>query len=227
MDYEHQQAYLHSDHWDKRRRSTIRRDHAQCQLCGVRNTQLHVHHLDDLRPYDEDGIENLITLCTSCHRRLHSSSSENRNLILDEIANRIKNQNEIKLSHPYPNTVYHHYVHSKPLQKTPQKKVEYKWLIVVITGIFIFLLLISKCGSSNSNRNNYSSKYTQSVDSGKIYKKVSADALNVRTDPSVNGIIKFKIYKGNSVEIIGTYANGWVEIRFGNKTGYVNSEYLY
>ena len=58
----------------------LRRDNYTCQLCGVHisKQKLHVHHRDGKsypgvkRPNND--LENLITLCSKCHPRLHSKT---------------------------------------------------------------------------------------------------------------------------------------------------------
>ena len=50
------------------------RDNYTCQLCGVTeslNTKLIIHHIIPL-PYGDSKKENLILLCTKCHRFIHS-----------------------------------------------------------------------------------------------------------------------------------------------------------
>lgn len=67
--------------WQKRRREALDRDAHRCRSCGASDqTGLHVHHI---RPFREFGyvpgrnenyrqaneLDNLMTLCSSCHRR--------------------------------------------------------------------------------------------------------------------------------------------------------------
>lgn len=50
------------------------RDNYMCQLCGAvesLNTKLIIHHIIPL-PYGDSRKENLILLCTRCHRFVHS-----------------------------------------------------------------------------------------------------------------------------------------------------------
>jgi len=73
-------------YWHQYRRKALRRDRGQCRVCGAtdRNvpTALHVHHITPLREF-EDGsdsldyerahaVENLVTLCPSCHKRFEN-----------------------------------------------------------------------------------------------------------------------------------------------------------
>lgn len=49
------------------------RDNYTCQICGV-NKRLHVHHKDKNRWNNK--LENLITLCNSCHLSQHGKNFE-------------------------------------------------------------------------------------------------------------------------------------------------------
>ena len=65
-----------------------------CQNCG-RDDNLQVHHLQEIingksiDAYQDETLDNLITLCDDCHRRLHSKSMmksfETRNRILSKL----------------------------------------------------------------------------------------------------------------------------------------------
>jgi len=56
-----------SHYWQKVRKKVLERDRRRCQICGG-DSELHVHHLEPVskggEPFDMD---NLITLCKSCH----------------------------------------------------------------------------------------------------------------------------------------------------------------
>jgi 5-methylcytosine-specific restriction endonuclease McrA len=49
---------------------TLRRDGWRCQLCGTMSN-LEVHHKRFRSHSGHDSEENLITLCTQCHARIH------------------------------------------------------------------------------------------------------------------------------------------------------------
>jgi len=61
--------YINSDKWRDRRNKILKRDGFVCQRCKAWKN-LQVHHLT----YDRLGFENdldLVTLCKSCHEKLH------------------------------------------------------------------------------------------------------------------------------------------------------------
>jgi len=69
--------------WQPQRRRTLERDGRKCRVCGLLDSEhhdqhgqgLHVHHIRPFREFGKDrheeanALENLITLCRSCHRR--------------------------------------------------------------------------------------------------------------------------------------------------------------
>ena len=59
------ESYLHLQRW------VIERDGWRCQYCGS-HTQLQVHHLAHRSQQGSDEESNLITLCSDCHRNVHS-----------------------------------------------------------------------------------------------------------------------------------------------------------
>jgi 5-methylcytosine-specific restriction endonuclease McrA len=82
LDHLRQQAllaeYRERDYADRRRtqewailkRQVHRRDGYRCRLCGRDDVQLHVHHRT-YETYAEERLEDLITLCRSCHEHFH------------------------------------------------------------------------------------------------------------------------------------------------------------
>ncbi len=52
------------------RREILKRDGWRCQQCGAR-LDLQVHHIKWRSQLGDDANENLITLCVTCHRRIH------------------------------------------------------------------------------------------------------------------------------------------------------------
>jgi len=71
--------------WDRNRRRARERDNYECQFCGlasdahklIHGEDLHVHHVVKARLIEEDSdrnaLDNLISLCRSCHLDMASS----------------------------------------------------------------------------------------------------------------------------------------------------------
>lgn len=58
---------LKSPDWQRKRLEVLQRDDFTCQLCGDKKTELHVHHLKYIGAPWESPIEDLQTLCKTCH----------------------------------------------------------------------------------------------------------------------------------------------------------------
>jgi ATP-dependent DNA helicase RecQ len=56
--------------YERLRQQVLRRDGWRCQSCGTM-VNLEVHHKEFRSHSGHDSEENLITLCTSCHRETH------------------------------------------------------------------------------------------------------------------------------------------------------------
>lgn len=56
--------------YELRRREVLKRDGFACAACGS-NYQIAVHHQQKRSLGRDDRLENLITLCQSCHRAEH------------------------------------------------------------------------------------------------------------------------------------------------------------
>ena len=57
----------------------LEKDDWECQLCGKRKDQdrnlvLHVHHINPVKinPILQNDVDNCITLCKKCHKKIHS-----------------------------------------------------------------------------------------------------------------------------------------------------------
>jgi 5-methylcytosine-specific restriction enzyme A len=56
--------------YESLRQQILRRDGWRCQFCGTMSN-LEVHHREFRSHSGADSDENLITLCTACHTRMH------------------------------------------------------------------------------------------------------------------------------------------------------------
>lgn len=70
--------------WAAQRQQALARDQHKCRTCGAVGGLLHVHHIRPFREYgyipgrntnylEANRLENLVTLCPSCHRRAEQS----------------------------------------------------------------------------------------------------------------------------------------------------------
>jgi len=72
--------------WDRQAKTARERDGHTCQRCGKHQTKprLQVHHLKPLRGFESwetaNELNNLITLCKSCHRRTESELDQQRRI---------------------------------------------------------------------------------------------------------------------------------------------------
>jgi 5-methylcytosine-specific restriction enzyme A len=60
--------------YEKLRREVLARDGWRCQHCG-RAENLEVHHIRSRSKLGDDSSENLITLCTECHKLAHEQQA--------------------------------------------------------------------------------------------------------------------------------------------------------
>lgn len=70
----------YGENWKEQRNKTLERDNYRCVVCGMDDDthhekygkQLHVHHVEPLRLFDDkcdaNKLENLITMCSVCHK---------------------------------------------------------------------------------------------------------------------------------------------------------------
>ncbi len=60
-------ARVNSLPWKQLRKEVYKRDDYACQICGKRGGKLVAHHRIPYRISQNDGIENLVTVCPHCH----------------------------------------------------------------------------------------------------------------------------------------------------------------
>ncbi len=58
-----------STYWRKLRRTILIRDEYECRICKNKRTVLIVHHIVPHKVNQNDNPNNLITLCSPCHRQ--------------------------------------------------------------------------------------------------------------------------------------------------------------
>lgn len=68
------QDYLKSAEWKNLARNARVRAGNRCEMCG--DSPDHVHHVRYPKSFKDDGLENLIVLCASCHAKSHGIRGE-------------------------------------------------------------------------------------------------------------------------------------------------------
>ena len=76
-DYRLQVNNEYPQNWDALRRQAYKRDDYQCQNCGVKGgrqgtAELHAHHIVPLSSGGNNVLNNLSTLCSTCHSLIHT-----------------------------------------------------------------------------------------------------------------------------------------------------------
>ena len=61
---------LSLEKYDLLHKQALQRDSWRCQNCGA-SQNLHVHHVIRRSKLGADALDNLITLCVSCHQMQH------------------------------------------------------------------------------------------------------------------------------------------------------------
>lgn len=60
---------LYTDNWDKIRKSVYQRDGYRCVMCGKKG-KIHAHHIVPVTISKDNSMNNLVSVCESCHRKL-------------------------------------------------------------------------------------------------------------------------------------------------------------
>lgn len=78
------ELFYHSKEWRKMRKEVLKRDKKECQICKslgkVTINNLLVHHIYILEYYYNKrlDINNLVTVCHSCHELIHDRYKVNK-----------------------------------------------------------------------------------------------------------------------------------------------------
>ncbi len=62
-------SYKYGCDWKKIRILILRRDNHQCQMCGIEDVKLDIHHIVPFMDSFDNSLNNLITLCRQCHAK--------------------------------------------------------------------------------------------------------------------------------------------------------------
>lgn len=73
--------YMKSDAWEQKKQERMRIDEYKCVMCGRSIDQcksLQVHHVTYKRLGDENVLDDLCTVCGSCHQKIHNYYNRKR-----------------------------------------------------------------------------------------------------------------------------------------------------
>jgi hypothetical protein len=62
----------YGENWPKIRQQAIIRDQYVCQKCGIDNVPFEVHHIISFLITRDNSLDNLVTLCKRCHRKIEA-----------------------------------------------------------------------------------------------------------------------------------------------------------
>lgn len=65
--------------WPDQRIKCLVRDGYKCRSCGKKNKRLSVHHKIDWVKTKDNRLNNLITVCQSCHTKIHKFGAKKGN----------------------------------------------------------------------------------------------------------------------------------------------------
>jgi len=85
----------YGDDWDKIRYLVYIRDKFTCQNCGIKRKSLDVHHKVPFLLSKDNSIDNLITLCRSCHMKIEQKWRRD-NMNNKKLKQEIKAVNELR-----------------------------------------------------------------------------------------------------------------------------------
>lgn len=67
--------HVYGEKWTAIREEVLERDEQQCRVCGGFD-RVEVHHHKKHKPNRSHKLDNLITLCSACHRELRNPESD-------------------------------------------------------------------------------------------------------------------------------------------------------
>jgi len=74
--FKKQKVKLKGKAWDNQKQKVYDRDNHTCQLCGRDVVVCECHHAIFRSQGGDDSMENLITLCFSCHHAIHNGCKD-------------------------------------------------------------------------------------------------------------------------------------------------------
>ena len=64
-------VYLTSRAWYNKRQEVLARAHGRCEVCGIANVPLEVHHMVYAGHRGEEELSDLVAVCERCHAEAH------------------------------------------------------------------------------------------------------------------------------------------------------------
>jgi hypothetical protein len=87
---------LRNPKWQKKRLKILERDDFTCQLCGDKETELHIHHTEYKGDPWEVSDEFLKTICKDCHGAIHYSGI-NKNIKIIKSYNELSETSDVTI----------------------------------------------------------------------------------------------------------------------------------
>ena len=171
----HQKGFNYG--YSSRRSAILHRDNYTCQCCGKKNCRLEVHHIKFRSNGGTDDEENLITLCTDCHKGVHAGT-----IVLNKKPKRSKGLKHAthmsiirsRLLREYPNAIETFgFVTSENRNHLKLEKDHYIDACVIASGGLEFkpldILYKKKCVSKQSRQLCKGARGERKLPTGKIY----------------------------------------------------------
>jgi len=72
-------AFSREHPWNGQRILALERDDFRCMKCGysILERRICVHHIKPFKQSEDNDLENLISLCLGCHRKIHANERRN------------------------------------------------------------------------------------------------------------------------------------------------------
>lgn len=67
--------YLNTDHWKMVREGALQYARNTCQVCGIKEVTLNVHH-KTYKNLGKERMDDLVVMCESCHKAIHGIKEE-------------------------------------------------------------------------------------------------------------------------------------------------------
>lgn len=119
----------------------LNRDNYTCQYCNTKKGTLHIHHIIYRSKSGSDKLENLITLCEECHRKLHNGLLKDFEAKLngkkkDQLKHATQmNSIKVQLINNYPEAIETFgFVTKENRQRIGLEKEHYNDAVIIATG---------------------------------------------------------------------------------------------